>query len=118
MRSTILAIALAFAIPGVAMAQPLTAVEVHLGEGRDHAMRNQWDKAIEAYYDALEDSQTECEIHWSTAGLSAAFAGLSAQSAIAAGRQPHPQVGQILRNSFEQQLQDTWAVSGLVGSCG
>ena len=115
-------LALTFALsalwPVQIMAQPLTAVEIHLGEGNDHAMRNEWDESVAAYIEALKDAETSCEKHWAYAGLSAAFAGLSAQSALEAGRRPHPQQGQILRNAFQQQLQDAWGVTRLSGSCG
>ena len=123
MRPITLALALALSAlwPVQIMAQPvdrpLSAFETHLGEGNDHGRRYRWKEAIAAYTEALEDASFECEEHWAYAGISAAYAGLSAEAVLDMARKPHPNHWGILSAVFEQRLQDGWEISRLAVAC-
>lgn len=119
MRPITLALALVLSAlwPVEIMAQPLSPVEIHLKEGNDHGRGYRWEEAIAAYTEALKDATFECEEHWAYAGISAAYAGLSAEAALDMARRPHPNHWGILSAVFEQQLQDAWEVSRLAVVC-
>ena len=116
MRSITLFAALAIAFPGVANAQPLSPVEEHLKAANAMAQRHDFAAAVEEYSEAFLDAETQCEKHWAYAGLSAAFAGLSAQAVLQDSG--HPQQGQAISTAFQSQLQDAWKVADMTRGCG